>query len=193
MELEEFQHYLATADAKDVSERFLTSTEVAAFSTELLYEEFKTRVIDFLDDVVEHVALVGTSNWNYSLNPRKNYKTFDEKSDVDVAVVSQSLFMSTWLSLRGFHRDRFYSLSYEERMRLRRNGENVYCGFISPSWIPERQNLLRYNFKSICNRLSDKQVDYKPVKMLFFRNFEEAIDYYKRGILEAKRKLSNEI
>lgn len=46
------------------------------------------------------VTLVGTSAMGISLNPGKAFKSFDEKSDIDVAVVSNYHFTVAWRFLR---------------------------------------------------------------------------------------------
>lgn len=44
--------------------------------------------------------LVGSSATGFSLNPNRNFKTFDESSDVDVAVISSHHFTVGWRYLR---------------------------------------------------------------------------------------------
>ncbi len=152
------------------------------------YCSFKSRIMKRLDKV-EHVCLVGTGNWKFSLNPEKNFKSFDSSSDIDVAVISEHQFISTWEEMRKYHRNRWYRLTIGERDRLRRNGENVYSGFISPAWIPEKQSKLKFEYLRLLNALRDQHVGFRPVKMVFFKNMVEAIDYYKRGFVIAQQKV----
>lgn len=46
------------------------------------------------------LTLVGSSATGFSLNPNKNFKAFDEASDVDVAVISNHHFTIGWRYLR---------------------------------------------------------------------------------------------
>ena len=46
------------------------------------------------------LTLVGSAATGFSLNPTKNFKAFDEKSDLDVAVISQHHFSVGWRYLR---------------------------------------------------------------------------------------------
>lgn len=46
------------------------------------------------------LTVVGSAAVGYSLNPIKNFKAFDEQSDVDVAVVSHYHFTVAWRYLR---------------------------------------------------------------------------------------------
>jgi hypothetical protein len=106
-----------------------------------------------------------------------------------VAVVSADLYQLHWDEMRRQHRDRFYLLSRDVRGQLRRNGENVYCGFITPTWIPHWDPMARLEYMKALNALSDESVGYRKVKMMFFKNIIETVDYYSRGFTNAKREL----
>jgi len=131
--------------------------------------------------------VVGSGNWKFSLNPDKSFREFGEHSDIDVAVISKDLFDGFWEEMRFQHRAHFYRLPLEYRDRLRRNSENVYAGFISPNWIPNRNPTAAYEYKRNLDSLSDRHVRSLKVKMMFFKNFDEAADYYARGFRMAQR------
>ncbi|MBI0325476.1 hypothetical protein [Burkholderia plantarii] len=46
------------------------------------------------------IVIVGSAAVGTSLNPHKNFKSFDNKSDIDVAVISSHHFNSAWRYLR---------------------------------------------------------------------------------------------
>ncbi|WP_321846953.1 hypothetical protein [Burkholderia cepacia] len=46
------------------------------------------------------ITLVGTASIGISFNPNKNFKPFDEKSDIDVAIVSHHHFDIVWRWMR---------------------------------------------------------------------------------------------
>lgn len=47
------------------------------------------------------VLITGSAAFGISLNPNKNYRAFDELSDIDVAVVSDFHFTEGWRTLRN--------------------------------------------------------------------------------------------
>jgi hypothetical protein len=47
------------------------------------------------------LLITGSAAFGISLNPYKNYKFFDDSSDIDVAVVSDYHFMEGWRTLRN--------------------------------------------------------------------------------------------
>ncbi|WP_140637455.1 hypothetical protein [Methylibium rhizosphaerae] len=187
MTRDQFLSLIRTHQPDDLVARYLGAREVSAFATAAEYDGFKQRVVDAIGQDAE-VCLVGSGNWGYSLNPEKGFKPFDMASDVDVAIVSADLFVQTWDQIRDYHRKSWYAIDYEQRQRLRRNGENIYSGFVSPAWIPERTSPTRFSFLRLLNRLSDESVAFRKVTALYFRNTTEVADYYRRGFILARQK-----
>lgn len=184
-----FKATLLRDDPADLARSYVLATTIHALPDEHAYQAFNNRVKAALP-AAERVCIVGSGNWRYSLNPEKLLTEYHPKSDVDVAVVSTSLYEETWEEMRKLHRDRWYTLDANTRSRLLRNGQNVYAGFACPMWIPQRGHPSIYGFKSMLNKLSGPDVGYREVKMMFFRNDIEMIDYYRRGFADAKRKVS---
>jgi hypothetical protein len=185
----EFQELIKAKAPNELAGTFLQAATVVLFASDEEYSEFRIDVGKAVKDC-ETVAVVGSGNWRFSLNPDKAFKEFDDASDVDVAIVSSAHYLRLWDEMRRIHRDKFYTLSVFERSRLRRNGENVYAGFVSPFWIPDAAAPLRFEYKKILNELSDGRVSYRPVKVLIFKNQAEAVDYYARGFVLARRALA---
>ena len=130
---------------------------------------------------------MGSGNWKFSLNPEKNFKVFDTKSDIDIAIICRSSFEKTWDELRGYHRQNFYLLSQTKKEQLRRNGENVYSGFVSPQWIPNKSDMKLIHVVNK-NKYSDAVVGFRNVNMMYFKNQNEALDYYVRGFRFAQTR-----
>lgn len=188
MERHEFLRDLNGRSALELAAYYFSRTELAAFDGAAHYREFISLTQTEVGGT-PRVVVVGTGNWQYSLNPYKNFKRFDEKSDIDVAVVSPEIFHSIWDEIRHFHRRTWWGLNKEARDSLLRNGENVYCGFVSPKWIPGPKNTYRFNHLLMLNRLSNQSPGRREVKMLFFKTEIEAVDYYRRGFQLAKRSM----
>jgi hypothetical protein len=123
------------------------------------------------------------------LNPKKDFSEFSESSDIDVINVSEYHYNETWERLRDYHRRKWYQINKSQKEKIIRYGQNVYCGFACPKWIPDLSDSLRFKFVSSLDTYSTKGVGYKQVNMLFFRNLSEVKDYYRRGIEIAKNKI----
>jgi hypothetical protein len=188
MEQEEFFDRIRSSSPDALAREYLSAESAHIFTDEPTYQIFQDRICELVQSV-ESVAVVGSGNWRYSLNPCKSFREFGKHSDVDVAVVSSFQFKAIWGEMRQNEKKHYYTLSADSRERLRRNTENVYSGFISPDWIPNRSPGRMLEYKQILNTLSDRAVGFLKVKMMFFKNFDEAIDYYTRGFRAARRAL----
>lgn len=184
--IEEFQTWLINGEPLQLAREFCMRDSVHALPLRAEYERFRRKVAAQLPSA-KFIAIVGSGNWRFSLNPEKPFVEYHPKSDIDVAVVSQELYQNTWDEMRKLHRDRWYTLDRTERERLVRYGQNVYAGFACPTWIPQRSHPSLYSFKSMLNRLSGPEVGYREVKIMYFKNQIEMIDYYRRGFEVAKR------
>jgi hypothetical protein len=184
MSQDDFLRLISSSPPDLLARDFFYAETAHLFPDQAAYRAFRERVAAAIPSA-EEVAVVGSGNWRYSLNPEKGFREFGDHSDVDVAVVSSLQFHELWEEMRENHRRHYYALSYSERQRIRRNAENVYGGFISPEWIPNRKARQIHAYKRTLNTLSDRDVRFLKVKMMFFKNVSEAIDYYARGFRKA--------
>ncbi len=187
--VEDFKLTLQRGDPAELAREFVLADSVHALPEPDEYSAFREKVRKHLP-AAEYVAIVGSGNWRYSLNPDKLLNEYHQNSDIDVAVISLHLYQETWDEMRRLHRARWYALDQSARLRLVRNGQNVYAGFASPIWLPQLGHPGVYSFKSMLNKLSGPELGYREVKMLFFKNETEMIDYYRRGFTDAKRGLN---
>lgn len=166
-----------------VFSNLLNNPLIPACTNQVVYSDFKLHVQEILGNQTEAIFIAGSGNWGFSLNPKNEYRDFGAHSDIDLCIISPSLFDEVWLLIRAYHRKSFYLLGSKDQMYLRRNGENVYSGFVSPKWIGDRANKFRLDFEIKLNKMSSSHVGYKTVNAFIFKNFDEAIDYYKRGVV----------
>jgi len=77
------------------------------------------------------IVLTGSASVGFSLNPEKNFRKFDEESDIDVAIISQHFFDNSWHFLRNLgtnlyqYNPREKNAIYDHRTRL------IYWGTIA--------------------------------------------------------------
>jgi hypothetical protein len=186
MELTDFMKFLKSKSPTTIAEELIFKTSVHAFNSEQDYQEYKSMMIKD-HPAAYHVAIVGSANWKFSLNPTKGFREFNVRSDIDIAIICADSYLKTWDALRRHHRESYYTLDKEGRDSLRRNGENVYSGFASPKWIPSLTSELKQRYQKLTNVYSNRAVNYKTVNMMYFRDVDETIDYYIRGIRTATR------
>lgn len=179
MKLKEFTKFIQSTNPKDIVEESLHRDFVHAIPDT---SKYKTYIANIKSDYPQsvHVAIMGSGNWKYSLNPYKNFSEYHIKSDIDIVIICPESYKKTWDELRVYHRKNFYFISDLQKQELLKFGENVYSGFICPKWIPGKSSVkLEYALNT--NKYSNEEVAFRNVNMMYFKNMDEALDYYIRG------------
>ncbi len=180
MTLDAIRAYINTHDIKEAVEYFLFRESIPAIPVPEEYEKYRKHVgVDH--PKAKRVLIGGSGNWGFSFNPTKLYRPFGDMSDIDLVVVSASDFLNSWNNMREYHRKNWHLIGFENQNALRRSGENVYSGFITPKWIPDIKSPFRIKYEEMVNSYSNHLVGYKEVNLMYFRNDTELVDYYTRS------------
>src|SRR5688572_3682876 len=70
------------------------------------YFELKARIADRFSLHPSEVIIVGSGKLGFSIAPHQRWKHFGDRSDIDVAVVSSSLFDLYWMQVFRFKAER---------------------------------------------------------------------------------------
>ncbi|MDD1509379.1 hypothetical protein [Pseudomonas sp. CNPSo 3701] len=60
------------------------------------YHEFKIKISQELNVSVKNIAIFGSAKFGFSLNPANGFREFNEKSDIDLVVVSRDAYAELW-------------------------------------------------------------------------------------------------
>lgn len=103
--LDEFREKLLSDDIRDVYQRYLLGHDVWYFrekkespSFAKDYDEFKLYMSKKLEIHVNNIAIVGSAKMGFSLSPDKDYRKFSDKSDIDLVLVSDRIYKSSWMA-----------------------------------------------------------------------------------------------
>lgn len=79
--------------------------------TPYVFEDYETEYISWRHEIAEKlridardIIITGSASLGFSLNPNKNFKSFDKKSDIDISIISHHYFDVAWhdLILNGY-------------------------------------------------------------------------------------------
>lgn len=76
------------------------------------------------------VLVVGSAKLGFSIAPKKKYRHFGDSSDIDVVIVSDTLFSSVWASVYSFWRDK---VIWEAEADFKKY---LFRGWIRPDKLP---------------------------------------------------------
>ncbi len=131
----EFQRDLAAAknDLSDVIQKHITTGEPVVIESDVYYQLRRSVAYEF-GIHPSCVILVGSCRTGFSLKPKKRYECVRSDSDVDVAVISESLFDDYW--------DQVFDLTRSDRGWGRSEGKSfsvdLFMGWITPQRLPNR-------------------------------------------------------
>ena len=125
--MQEFKHDLSHLSPLDIVRRHIVFGDCVVISSDK-YFELRKAVSDNYNVHPNEVIVVGSAKLGFSIAPDKRYKLFGDASDVDVAIISATLFESVW---RDVHRY-FYKGGYWE-------GRSQFLKYLFRGWIrPDR-------------------------------------------------------
>ncbi|MBP0982744.1 MAG: hypothetical protein J6A19_03385 [Oscillospiraceae bacterium] len=102
MDIEKIKAAISSKTAEEIYNDFFISGEVWIFKRIFgdkwfeQYDEFKKYISDKLNVHYNDIGVAGSAKLGFSLNPKKNFKTFDDNSDMDIIIVSRKLFNEFW-------------------------------------------------------------------------------------------------
>lgn len=131
----EFKRDLAAAknNLNDVIQKHITTGEPVVIAPDVYYQLRRTVAYE-LGIHPSCVILVGSCRTGFSLKPKRLYQCVRADSDVDVAVISESLFDDYW--------DQVFDLTRSDRGWGQSEGKgfsvDLFKGWITPQRLPNR-------------------------------------------------------
>ena len=137
------------------------------------------------------ICVVGSGRIGFSLSPDRFGEPFGQFSDIDVIVVSASLFDPSWLDILGKRQARVAALDQQTRRQLtaHRDGHFIYNGWIYPATVVRalaigRQWLTTFNRLSQITALSGRSIGGR-----LYRTWDHARVYHRWSLNQVKRRL----
>lgn len=179
--LDELVNDCSTKQYDIVVSKWIVERIPAVFNgNESEYRRIKSKIAQMLDVNMCSVVFVGSSCTGFSLNPKKDFKTFDDDSDIDIAIISHHHFNLAWRWLR--HQD--YGLLKGEAKNAWWNHRNHY---IFDGTIATDQILHQLPFGAEWSRVVS-EIRQEPIfanKEVHFRLYQDhqaLIDYHIRNV-----------
>ena len=118
------------------------------------YTEFKIYIAEKFRVNATEITLAGSAWFGFSLSPKKNYRDFNEDSDIEIVIISERLF------------DLFWDCYLKELIEGRLGGD-VYT------------NLSKNTFKRFVDYEADNPLH---IKQSFYKDFQKQINGYAKDL-----------
>lgn len=156
-----------------------------------MYYDFREKIAHHWNVGFQEVLIMGSAKLGYSYHKKS---VFSEESDIDVAIINQSLFEEFYVAVRDFQYRKEQGLetltSYEEN-QYRNFLTYMIKGWMRPDFLPQKisgklskQNWFDY-FKSISYE-KNLAGNYK-VSAGLFKSFDYMENYYLNSIKKLKK------
>lgn len=133
-----------------------------------------------------NVLMVGSGKIGCSLSPNKDFKEFDDDSDIDIAIISSNLFNEIWNKIR--------TASMTEHIQYKPIASSVFRGFINEKQFCDIDFARQYWNNQIAdlNRCIQEEIKiYHSVNYRIYRSWEDLEFYHINGINILKKQLEN--
>ncbi|MCU7891334.1 MAG: hypothetical protein KZQ78_06865 [Candidatus Thiodiazotropha sp. (ex Ustalcina ferruginea)] len=99
------------------------------------FKNWRRKLAGLVEVDASEVVIIGSGAFGVSLNPHKNFRAFDEKSDIDVAIISEYFFNTFWRFLRNLGTN-IHSMPQPVKQSVRDHVQKyVYWGTIATEQI----------------------------------------------------------
>lgn len=167
-------------DKAIIRKYLLHGTPLCYSENEDLYFELKNMVADQFNISTTKIVMVGSAKLGFSIAPHKLWKKFDDESDIDIVVISESLYDQYWKELLDFNID-VKARTGTEDSNYRKFLEYFLKGWIRPDLFP-----FKYSGKEawfdFFNKISYGKFGNHKIAAAIFRNEYFFEHYHMRNI-----------
>jgi hypothetical protein len=138
------------------------------------------------------ILMVGSAAFGISLHPDKDFRAFSDKSDVDLAVLSQRHFDVAWFEMREMRDKKWLSMPTSVKNELRRFAPNyVFAGAIAMDRLIGRLSFGKQWMIALNDMAGQDPTLGRRIKVRLYRDAEALRAYQLRGFRDAKAVLDN--
>ncbi len=141
----------------------------------------------------QDICVVGSARMGFSLSPPDFGMPFNDYSDLDIVVVSASLFDPSWMDILTSRHTPWSSLRPQTKnhMREHKDRHHIYNGWIYPHLIAEALEigerwLTTFNGLSRTPALSSL-----PISGRLYRTWDHVRVYHRRGLKQIRDRIIN--
>lgn len=180
------------SDLENKSESYIVSKWILhntpfIFNGNLLdYIEWKELLSSKINVDSRALCLTGSACMGFSLNPTKDYKIFDETSDIDIAIISNYYFDISWHYLRNIGAKR-YDLTAEQKESLQDHVNRlIYWGTIATDKLLTILPFGQEWYKALEEMSQERVTAEKEINVRIYKDYESFRAYNNQNVKKLK-------
>lgn len=148
------------------------------------YYEWKHKMALKLQVDARDIIVTGSACLGYSLNPKKNFKKFNQYSDIDVGIISNYYFDIAWHELRN---QKYYKLDNNMKHALEDHKNRlIYWGTIATDKILPILSFGKHWNKVINELKSCPPIDDREINFRIYKDNKSFRDYQINSVRECQ-------
>lgn len=162
-----FRSDLAALESEQIFRKYILNNNSPTLTQHSDYQ-LKEEISNFFKIEFRDVVLVGSAQLGFSIKPKQLFRLFNDDSDIDIAIISERLFVQVWKEVYAYKKSGAYWPKCEEFVKY------LSEGWIRPDKLPPSDNFTFAQewwdfFQDITN--SNKYGPYKIRAGLYYSHF----------------------
>jgi hypothetical protein len=146
-----------------------------------LYRAWKRKLAKFIEVDPLNITIIGSGGIGFSLNPHKDFKPFSDKSDIDVAVVSEHHFSISWRALRTLKLPDVRN--HKDRESIKEHRTNyIYWGTIATDRVLHYLPFVRTWTEGVAAMAGERPTEEREIKIRLYRDYDALRSYHMSGL-----------
>jgi hypothetical protein len=142
------------------------------------YVLWKSKLAEKIEVDGRAIALIGSASIGFSLNPDKNYRKFDDGSDIDVAIVSAHHFELAWHTIRNLGALRHGLTSLQQNSLEDHRSRLIYWGTFDTKHLLPRLPFGKQWFEAFEQMTAESPTRDREINARIYRDFESLSAYH---------------
>lgn len=178
MNLERLKTELERNSISNVLNKHILDGDPICFNGDLdLIMNLKMSISDHFEIHIKNIEVVGSSKLGISLSEERFGKPYNEKSDIDIVIVSSELFDVAWHELLKLD-FKYHKLTPKDIESLKDCYNTIHKGYIRPDKLPANIGFTK-SWWQIFSELSNKEkYEYRKIRGRLFKNWWLVEKYY---------------
>lgn len=153
------------------------------------YRDWKRHLSSLIDVDPKNICIVGSAAIGISINPHKGFKSFDDSSDIDVAIISDFHFQLSWRALRQTNLSNIRD--HKTRVAIKEHRErHIYYGCIAADRIIAVLPFKLEWTTAMSAMAAIHPTQEREVKFRIYRDYDALRAYHANGLEALQTKLT---
>jgi hypothetical protein len=156
------------------------------------YVDWKSTLASAIEVDGRAITIIGSACVGFSLNPTKNFRNFNQESDIDVAVISAHHFDVAWRTIRNLGTS-VHSLNTKQRASLDDHRKRlIYWGTFDTKHLLPKLPFGKHWFEAFQRITTVDPTKDRDVNARIYRDFESLSAYHANNMRSLREQVTTE-